>query len=821
VGAGARSSRRDRLTRLTRVEGHEVVPLTDGWIVSSASVGDIPAQVPGTAAGALQHAGLWDPADPRDFDDEDWTFRVRFSAEPRAPDEEIVLRLGGIATVAAVELNGRVLLESQSMFAAHEVDVGDLLEQDNELRIRCAALRPLLSERRVPRARWRTRIVADSNLRFFRTMLLGRAPGFAPRPAAVGPWRPVVLERRRQLAVDALDLRTRLDGDAGLVRVRTVLRSLSGELPATVEVELRGLTGVHVFPLHLDGAGAAQGELRISNAEAWWPHTHGEPVLYDVVLHVGEVSVDAGRVGFTSIESPGEIGTDGVDLHVNGQQIFVRGAVWTPPDLVGLAPDEVRRTVERARDAGMNMLRVPGIGCYESDAFHDACDELGVLVWQDFMFANFDYPFVDADFSSLVTAEVRSVLAALARRPSLAVLCGNTEVQQQAAMLGLEPSIARGGFFDEELPSLIREAGIAVPYVPSAPSGDGLPFRPDRGVAHYFGVGAYLRPLSDARLANVRFAAECLAFANVPDDGALEAPRDAGADWNFGDVRDHYLRLFYDLDPRELRSSDPARYLELSRAVSGEVMAECFGEWRRSASSCSGALVLLLKDHAAGAGWGVLDHRGEPKVAWHHLRRALAPVAVWLSDEGLAGIDVHVANDAPVPLDARLRIMLYRNLEVPVEQVEVPIALAARRTVSHGVEELLGRFVDASYAYRFGPPGHDVVFAGLERDGAVLSQAFRFPVGRPAVREPADGLGLEAKAVACAAGAVEIVVSAKRLAYGVRVQADGFIPAEDAFCVEPGRSVTVTLAPRSDGTSFAGAAVTALNMEGTIHVPAA
>jgi beta-mannosidase len=151
----------------------------------------------------------------------------------------------------------------------------------------------------------------------------------------------------------------------------------------------------------------------------------------------------------------------------------------------------------------------------------------------------------------------------------------------------------------------------------------------------------------------------------------------------------------------------------------------------------------------------------------------------------------------------------------------VPIALAARAAVSYGVEELLGRFVDVSYAYRFGPPQHDAVVAALERDGAVLSQAFRFPVGRPVVRESGDRLGLEAKAVPRADGGVDVVVSAKRLAYGVRVQADGFSPAEDAFCVEPSRSVTVPLAPRSGGASFEGAVVTALNMEGTIHVPAA
>ena len=95
------------------------------------------------------------------------------------------------------------------------------------------------------------------------------------------------------------------------------------------------------------------------------------------------------------------------------------------------------------------------------------------------------------------------------------------------------------------------------------------------------------------------------------------------------------------------------RYLELSRHASGEVMAEVMGDWRRAASPCRGALVLWLKDMIAGAGLGVLDHRGAPKVAYHYLRRALAPVAVWMTDEEVNGVDVHVANDRPGDLAAR------------------------------------------------------------------------------------------------------------------------------------------------------------------------
>ena len=172
----------------------------------------LPARVPGTAAGALRDAGRWRPGDPSDLDAEDWWWRTSFDAQPVAAGEEVRLCLDGIATVAEVHLNGELVLQSDSMFAAHALDVAAQLRESNELAIRCRALAPLLRERRKPRARWRTRLV-EGNLRFFRTMLLGRAPGFAPGPAAVGPWRPVRLVRRRAVAVEELSLDPRLDGD--------------------------------------------------------------------------------------------------------------------------------------------------------------------------------------------------------------------------------------------------------------------------------------------------------------------------------------------------------------------------------------------------------------------------------------------------------------------------------------------------------------------------------------------------------------------------------------------------------------------------------
>jgi beta-mannosidase len=848
------------------VEGYERHALTHGWqaaatpaeaaVESPGPASWYPARVPGTAAAALSQSGAWQPGEPHDFDAEDWWFRTSFDAEPAAPGEQVVLLLEGIATVAEVYLNGERVLDSDSMFAAHALDVGSLLRQSNELTICCRGLAPRLRARRRRRARWRTRLVADGNLRFFRTMLLGRAPGFAPGPPAVGPWRDVVLERRRRIVVEALSLRPSIDRGDGRLSVEAALHEFAGTTQASAQIELSRESQTWSAPLDVaehDGAIRCVGELTVPDVALWWPHTHGEPATYAarLLLEGGEqtISIDAGRVGFRELAAgPAGDAHDvlerGLDLHLNGTRVFARGCVWTPLDAVGLAPSpaQLRGALEQVRDAGMNMLRIPGMGAYESAAFHDLCDELGLLVWQDFMFANLDYPIADPDFRETVTDELRATLAELAGRPSLAVLCGNSEIEQQVAMLGLEPSLGRGELFGELLPQLVRESAVDAIYVPSAPCGGDLAFRTDRGVSNYFGVGGYMRPLQDARRAQVRFAAECLAFSNVPDEAAIEemlpdapgqlvvhhprwkqgVPRDAGSGWDFEDVRDHYLQLLFGLDPVELRRVDHERYLELSRAVSGEAMAEVFGEWRRAGSPCGGGLVLWLRDLAAGAGWGVLDHQGEPKVAYHHLRRALAAVAVWTTDEGLNGVNVHVANDRPEPLSARLRVALYRDLELQVHVAAETIELPGRSTAAYDVEQLLGHFVDASWAYRFGPPPHDLLVASLEGQAEqgyeLLSQAIRFPAGRPTASESADRLGLGAQAETLADGAVRVRLQSRRFAYGVRLHVPGFTAEDDAFSIEPQGERIVRLHPREPADDYSGGALTALNLDGRLRI---
>jgi len=734
---------------LASVTGRRVVELCDGWQLAVTESGAaanpaalppgldwVDAVVPGTAAQALHKAGRWTPETPEPLHGKDIWYRTRlFGHGPRT------LRFEGLATVAEVWLNGVRILASDNMFLDHEVDV-DLGGDDallNAFRSLDAAL-----ERRKARARWRTRLVESNSLRLIRTTLLGHMTGWQPAIHAVGPWRAVVLiEQSSHVRLRTIDMQATLDGDDGVLTIGLDIDWQGPTAPAIVEV------GATSGPLSWIGAGRLEGALRLPGVEKWWPHTHGMPALHAVKVHLGDIEIDLGHTGFRSIGVERGADGKGFALQVNGQTVFARGACWNVADLESLTADRDRLQpwLALVREAHMNMVRVGGTMVYESDEFFALCDELGLLVWHDFMFANMDYPIADPAFRASVEAEAASFLRRTQRHPALAVLCGGSEVAQQAAMLGLPPALWSGPLYDDILPGLSAALRPDVPYVANSPSGGDLPFSTDDGVSHYYGVGAYLRPLEDARRANVRFTSECLAFANVPavgtpgiawDDlvrGKGGVPRDRGADWDFADVRDHYLRSLYEEDPAELKAADPKRYLRLSRAVSAGVMEAAIAEWRRPGSSCAGALVWMLKDCAPGAGWGVVGSGGRPKLAWHGLRRAFRPVQVSVTDEGLNGLAIHMVNDTEFAVRAKLSLHCFRAGDVCVLRRARDVELPPRGATTVRSTDLIGSFFDITYAYRFGPPPLEVAAVTLDEEetGARLAEAVYYPLGLSAL----------------------------------------------------------------------------------------
>ncbi len=816
------------MAKIHSVTGRRVVPLVEGWELCGTAAGAIgapaelngpwlPAKVPGTVAQALNDAGQWSLENPAPLHDKDFWFRTRFTAS--GPQ---TLRFHGLATLAEVWLNGAKVLQTDSMFLAR--DVAAICEGSNELVIGFRALEPALKAKK-GRARWRPRMIESGALRFFRTTLLGHMPGWCPAVHAIGPWRPVErIEDTGVLKVQSADVRSHLDEKDGVLALELQVEWTGSSKPE-VFVEIGGKRE----SLKWITANALRGDVRLENVDAWWPHTHGKPALHSLRVMVGEHEVDLGRVGFRALEIDDEPSGRGFALRINGERVFCRGACWSSANLVSLSGG--RETYEpwlrQMRDAGMNMVRVGGTMTYESDAFFELCDELGLLVWQDFMFANFDYPTADPAFVRSVTSEASQLLDRVQTSPALAVLCGGSEVEQQSAMFGLPKAAWTSPLFEELLPSQVLRLRPDVPYVTNSPSGGELPFAADHHVTHYYGVGAYLRPVDDARRAEVRFASECLAFSNVPDAATVSkvlgsgevpvhhpkwkarVPRDVAASWDFEDVREHYLALLYGVAPERLRYEEPDRYLRMSRAVTGEVMEEVFSEWRRARSGCGGGLVWLLQDLWPGAGWGIVDSLGTPKAAWHALRRAFRPVQVMLSDEGVNGLAVHVLNETQRTLRLKLTLQCLRLGEVPVVQEERELVLAPRGTLELAAASLMNAFFDTTYAYRFGPAPHDVSVAAIADAGTGerLADAFHFPLGRGAVR--AD-VGLTAQAEARDGGWV-LKLRSKRLAQSVHVDDEHFRAEDEWFHLAPAIERVVRLLPRDASGSLPDGEVHALN----------
>lgn len=767
----------------------------------------LPAPVPGTAAGAVRAAGR--DVRATDFDANDWWFRTRVTG----PAGEYLLRCDGLATVAEVWIDGRQVLRSESMFRKHVVAI-DLAGGDVEIAIRCVALAPLLRQKR-PRPRWRSGLVATQGLRWWRTTLLGRMPGWAAYAQPVGPWRPVRLQCRDAVEVTGRSVHCHLVGGVGIVDLQVTVASAHALAGGTFRV---GSAGADARSDTIDGITTLTASVRVDGVDLWWPHTHGSQPLYPLSLHLGSETIALGTVGFRTMDVDL---TDGAfTLSINGVQLFARGACWVPPDPIGLNPptDFLRTALGHYVDAGFNVVRVSGTMTYETPEFWALCAELGLLVWQDCMFATLDPP-ADADFEAAVVAELSDVFTDLQGCPALAVISGGSETEQQPAMLGLDASRRTLPLLEETIPALASLLLPGVPYVTSSPSGGVPPTRLDTGVSHYFGVGAYQRPLSDARTSGLRFAAECLAFAIPPEAEQVAeyfgstavsgqpswkaaVPRDQGASWDFEDVTAHYVRTSFGVDPAELRrSGEHARALDFGRAAIAHVTQSVFAEWRRAASPCAGGIVLSMRDLYPGAGWGLIDSSGSPKAPWYALSRVLAPVAVFVTDEGLDGVAIHVANDRPDPLTGTLHAQLFGISGLPLESLAVPIAVPAHGAQTFSLLELLGEFRDLNHAYQFGPPTYDALRVALTGpEGHLRSEATHLLRGQ--VRPLQSDVALAA-VLSCKDREYAVTITTRDLAQWVAIDCPGYQATDSWFHLAPGQRRSIGLRPTEDVSATA------------------
>ena len=781
----------------------------------------LPARVPGTVAQCLKAAGRWH-ADMADLllRSDAW---YRHSL-PVAPAQELCLE--GVAGRLEVWLDDTLLVSHETMYRPVTFTLPAVTREGSSLYL-CIRCPKSWNTPRSGRARWRPRMVVPASLREVRQTLLGHMPGWCPHVPALGPYGALHGRPAGARAFPAIEtLRADWSDQTAMLDLLLTCPAQEGTAappgPAHLKIHVAGF----VLEAVATGPSTWSVQATLPGVAPWWPHTHGEPRLHALAVEFEGETRTLGRIGFRRIEFDPLHSHRG--LKVNGVDIFCRGACWTPTDLDSLwsTPRTYDDQIRRMTAAGMNMVRVGGTMVYEHDAFYEACDEAGMLVWQDYMLANFDYPARDPGFLAELQAEAHHFLRRTAIHPCIAVLCGGSEVRQQAEMLG-SAWPADDPIYD----GVLREASAThrpdASYVPNSPWGGPTPFSTRHAITHYYGVGAYMRPLEDARRADVGFAAECLALAHLPAEADLDGdlakqpghsdwkrgtPRDRGAGWDFDDVRDHYVQRLYAVDPAQLRYEDTARYLELGRAVSCDLAESLFSEWRRPGSGCAGGLVWQLRDLFPGAGWGLWNVNARPKPVWHALQRLLQPIQLLITDEGLDGLDLHVINETGATRDVTLTLTCLRDGEKVVAQGARDLTLPERSGLTLNSNELLGRFYDITYAYRFGPLAHEVTHAVL-RDAhtqAVLSASFHLP--RRALNR--TDLGLQADVSEDADG-LWMTVSTRRYAQYVHFTSHSHVADDDWFHLAPGHARRIRLRPAGNtaaaDAALAGGTLTALN----------
>jgi beta-mannosidase len=407
----------------------EATPLDEGWVLLHEGA-SLPAAVPGCVHTDLLTAGVIpDPFLGRNETEVAWVGRREWTYErdldvSAAPHEQTDLVFDGLDTVAEVRLDGRLLGRVRNMHRSYRFDVtgpaGRLTVRFASAYAEAEAVRGKLGERPGAYA---------EPYQYVRKMACSFGWDWGPTLVTAGIWRPVRLEHWSTARIARVRPLVTVEDGTGVVELRFDVERSRVEAHLTVEARVGGT----VARATVDGTEGVV-RLRVPDVALWWPRGYGAQPLYDVeltLLHgTDRLDVWRRRVGFRTVEldtSADAHGT-GFTLVVNGERLFARGVNWIPDDVFPSRMTRARyeRRLRQAADAGVDLVRVWGGGIYESEDFYDVCDELGLLVWQDFLFACAAYP-EEQPLRGEVEAEARENVVRLMPHPSLVLWNGNNE----------------------------------------------------------------------------------------------------------------------------------------------------------------------------------------------------------------------------------------------------------------------------------------------------------------------------------------------------------------------------------------------------------
>jgi beta-mannosidase len=739
----------------------------------------------------------------------DWAYALDFDVPADVlVYERVLLHCDGLDTFATLTLNGRKLGRTDNMFRTWEFDVkGALRAGRNHIEIHFESVIPYITkmQKANPLLAWKGPKDVNGG-HYVRKEPCNFGWDWGPCLVTCGIWRPIKLVAFNTARL--ADVNVRQDhSHRGKVFLDIAVAAEvvgSGKLAAGVSVMFAGKCVAQAAQTVVRGRASLRVE--VPDAQLWWPAGMGDQPLYTVEVELvrqgGEGLLDmvSQRIGLRTLRLHRQKDQWGecFEFVANGVAFFAKGANWIPADT--FAPRVTRAMLAKllndAVAANMNMLRVWGGGIYEEDAFYDLCDELGICVWQDFMFACATYPTYDDKFLASVRAEAEDNVRRLRGHACMALWCGNNELEPVLIGRGWADY---GRLFDKLLPKVCAELSPDIDYWPSSPhtplADRGNSSHPGSGDAHLWQIWHGRKPFEDYRTMPHRFVSE-FGFQSYPEPRTV-ATYTAPADRNVtSHVMEHHQRspignsliMMYMLDwfrcPTDFDSS-----LWLSQIVHGLGMQYGVEHWRRSMPRCMGTLYWQINDCWPVASWASIDSLGRWKALHFMARRFYAPVLISAVEDAKAQtLEIHVTSDLDRAFagQARWRAtdLTGKELAHGLAEVKLP-PRTSRRIETVAFAKLLAKH----------DPKTVIVWLELVEKGAVISSN-RAAFAKPKHMDLLDPQ-IKPTVKAGADGTFEITLRAKHPALWAWLElTDADAEWSDNFIdILPGRPVTVTLTP--------------------------
>ncbi|WP_427165669.1 glycoside hydrolase family 2 protein [Streptomyces sp. C1-1] len=749
----------------------EATPLTEGWVLRHEGE-ELPAAVPGCVHTDLLAAGVIpDPFLGANETEVAWVARREWTYETELPagaggHEQTDLVFDGLDTVAEVTVDGRVLGRTRNMHRSHRFDVTGL---EGRLSVRFVSA---YAEAEAVRGRVGERPAAYAEpYQYVRKMACSFGWDWGPTLVTAGIWRPVRLESWSTARIARVRPLVMVEDGLGVVELRIEVERSRVEAPLAVAATVGGVRARG----EIEGS-AGVVRLRVPDARLWWPRGYGEQPLYEVeltLLHEGDaLDVWRRRVGFRTVrlDSSADAHGTGFTLVVNGERLFARGVNWIPDDVFPsrVTRERYRERLGQAARAGVDLVRVWGGGIYESGDFYDACDELGLLVWQDFPFACAAYP-EEQPLRGEVEAEARENVVRLMPHPSLVLWNGNNENLWGFRDWGWEARLAGDswgeGYYLGVLPRVVAELDPTRPYTPGSPwsgSWERHPNDPAHGTHHSWevwnraGYGEYRREVP-------RFVAEFgwqapPAYATLRRalPGEALAPDSPGmlhhqkADDGNGKLERGLAGHF------AVPKGDFDRWHYLTQVNQARAVAAGIEHWRSHWPACAGTIVWQLNDCWPVTSWAAIDGDGREKPLYHELRRLYADRLLTLQsrERGLVLAAVNQSGRAWTGtvtlrrMSVQGAVVAEAGVEFRAERRAVASVEVPRELEPAGPEEFLVADADGLRAMWFSVPDREVPYPKPEFDVTVAPGAVTV-TARTLVRDlllQADRLRPEARA---------------------------------------------------------------------------